>query len=197
MAAQGTAFAQKQKGAGTPATGTKCTYNKKYFADKEFHNCGKKGHPSRCCPQKKGKAKKDSEDDKLVSSNKSAKTIKSLTKQVKNLKKLVSALQDHQEDSDADSSLSSMEGDTHFQYVCAAIATTHPAVAMALKSHKTWDLDLRSVWLLDNHSTFDLCCNPDFAHKWRNAKRAMHMSSNGGELCISKECKVLGYDFWV
>ncbi len=84
VAAQGTAFSQKQKGAGTLATGTKCTYNKEYFADKECHNCGKKGHPSRCCPQKKGKAKKDSEDDKLVSSNKSAKTIKFLTKQVKN-----------------------------------------------------------------------------------------------------------------
>ncbi len=139
VAAQGTAFAQKQKEAGTLATGTKCTYNKEYFADKECHNCGKKGHPSRCRPQNKGKAKKDSEDDKLVSSNKSAKTIKSLTKQVKNLKKSFSALQAHQEDSDADSSLSSMEGDTHFQYECAAIATTHPEVAMALKSHKARD----------------------------------------------------------
>jgi hypothetical protein len=113
------------------------------------------------------------------------------------LKKLVSALQAHQEDSDADSSFFSKEGDTHFQYACAAIATTHPQVAMAFKSHKAQDLDLRSVWLLDNQSTFDLCCNPDFAHKRRNAKRAMHMSSNGGGLCISKECKVLGYGFWV
>ncbi len=68
---------------------------------------------------------------------------------------------------------------------------------MALKSHKAQNLDLRIVWLLDNQSTFDLCCNPDFAHKWRNAKRSMHMSSNGGGLRISKECKVLGYDFGV
>jgi hypothetical protein len=67
---------------------------------------------------------------------------------------------------------------------------------MALKSHKARDLDLRSVWLLDNQSTFDLCCNPDFAHKRQDAKRAMHMSSNGGGLRISKECKVSGYDFW-
>ncbi len=37
VAAQGTAFAQKQKGAGTPATSTKCSYNKEYFADKECH----------------------------------------------------------------------------------------------------------------------------------------------------------------
>ncbi len=90
-----------------------------------------------------------------------------------------------------------MEGDTHFQYAYAAIATTHHKVAMALKSHKARDLDLRSVWLLDNQSTFDLCCNPDFAHKPRDAKRAMDMSSNGGGHRISKECKVLGYDFWV
>ena len=84
MAAQGTAFSQKQKGAETLATGTKCSYANEYFADKECHNCGKLGHPSRYCPQKKkGKAEKDSEDVKLVSSNKSAKTIKSLTKQVK------------------------------------------------------------------------------------------------------------------
>ena len=176
VAAQDTAFAQKQKGAGTPATGTEYNYNKEYFADKECHNCGKLGHPSRCCTQKKkGKAKKDSEDDKSVSSSKSAKTIKSLTKQVKTLKKSVSTLQAHQEDSDDESSLSSVEGDTHFQYACAAIATSHPKVALALKSHKARDLDLKSVWLLDNQSTFDLCCNPDFAHKRRDAKRAMHM----------------------
>ena len=198
VAAQGTAFAQKQKGAGTPATGNECTYNKEYFADKDCHNRGKLGHPSRCCPQKKkGEAKKDSEDDKLVSSNKFAKTIKSLTKQIKTLKKFVSALQAHQEDSNDNSSLSSVEGDTNFQYACADIATTHPEVALALKSHEAWDLDLKSVWLLDNQSTFDLCCNPDFVHKWRNAKKAMQMSSNEGGLCISKECRVLGYNFWV
>ena len=31
VAAQGTSFAQKQKEAGTLATGTKCTFNKEYF----------------------------------------------------------------------------------------------------------------------------------------------------------------------
>ncbi len=66
VAAQGTVFVQKQKGAGTRATGTEYSYNKEYFADKECHNCGKLGHPSRCCPQKKkGKTKKDLEDKKL------------------------------------------------------------------------------------------------------------------------------------
>jgi hypothetical protein len=143
MATQGTAFAQKQKRAGTPATSTECSYNKEYFADKECHNCGKLEHPSKCCHQKKkGMAKKDSEDHKLVSRNKSAKTTKSLTKQVKTLKKSVSALQAHQDESNDDSSLYSVEGEAHFQYARAAIATSHPEVALTLKSHTARDLDL-------------------------------------------------------
>ncbi len=106
-------------------------------------------------------------------------------------------LQAHQEDSNNDSSLSSEDGDVHFQYACVAIEATNPKVAMTLKSHKARDLDLRSVWLLDNQSTFDLCCNLNFAGKSCNAKRAMNMSRNGGGLQISKECMVPGYDFWV
>jgi hypothetical protein len=68
---------------------------------------------------------------------------------------------------------------------------------MALKSPKDRDLDLRSVWLLDSQSAFDLCCNPDFAAKMRKAKQALNMSSNGGGLHITKECMVLGYEFWM
>jgi hypothetical protein len=50
VASQGTAFAQKQqKSAETLGGGNECSYNKEYFANKECHNCGKKGHPARCC----------------------------------------------------------------------------------------------------------------------------------------------------
>ncbi len=77
VASQGTAFAQKQqKGAGTPGGDSECSYNKEYFANKECYNCGKKGHPARCCTWKKGKTKKGTDDVKLVSSSKSNKTIK-------------------------------------------------------------------------------------------------------------------------
>jgi hypothetical protein len=152
------------------------------------------GHPARCCTNKKGRVKKDSEDDKSVSS---LKLIKSLTKQIKTLKKSVGTLQAHQEDSNNNSSLSSEDGDAHFQYVCVAIKATNPKVTMALKSHKAWDLDFRSVWLLDNQYTFDLCCNPNFSGKRHNAKRVMNMTSNRGGLQISKECMVPEYDFWV
>jgi hypothetical protein len=113
------------------------------------------------------------------------------------LKKLVSTLQAHNEDSEDDSSISREEGDAHFQYTCAAIASTNPNVAMALKSPKAQDLDLRSVWLLDSQSMFDLCCNPDFAAKMRKAKQALNMSSNGSGLRITKECMVLGYESWM
>ncbi len=120
VAPQGTAFAQKhkQKVAGTPAT--EGNYNMEYFADKECHNCSKKGHYARCCTNKKGKAKIDPEDNKSAMSSK---LIKSLTKEIKTLKKLVSALQAHQEDSDDNFSLSSEDGDAHFQYSCVAIET--------------------------------------------------------------------------
>ncbi len=115
VASQGTAFAQKQqKGAGTRGGGSECSYNKEFFANKECHNCGKKGHPARCCTQKKGKTKKGTDDEKLGLSSRPNKTIKSLTKQVKTLKKLVSALQAHNKDSEDNSSISSEEGDAHF-----------------------------------------------------------------------------------
>jgi hypothetical protein len=67
---------------------------------------------------------------------------------------------------------------------------------MELKSHNARGLDLRSVWLLDNKSTVELCCNLDFARKRRNAKQAMNMLSNGCGLQVFKECMVPGYDFW-
>ncbi len=41
----------------------------------------------------------------------------------------------------------------------------HPKVVLALKSRKFTNLDLRNVLLLDNQSTFDLCCNKMFASK--------------------------------
>jgi hypothetical protein len=157
------ACAQKQKQKVAATLATECNYNKEYFANKECYNFGKKEHPARCCTNKKGKAKKDSEYDKSLLGSK---LIKSLTKQIKTLKKPVSALQTHQEDSSNNSSLSSEDGDAHFQYACATIKATNPKVVMALKSHKAQDLDLRSVWLLDNKSTFDLCCNLDFY--WEN-----------------------------
>ncbi len=134
---------------------------------------------------------------KSVSSSKSNKRIKSLTKQVKMLKNLVSTLQAHTKDSKDNSSISSEEGDAHFQCACAAIASTNLNVAMALKSPKAQDLDLRSVWLLDSQSTFDLCCNPNFAVKMQKAKQALNMSCNGGGLRITKECMVIGYEFWM
>jgi hypothetical protein len=71
VAAQGTAFNQKQKQKVAGTLATECNYSKEYFSHEECHNCNKKEHPARYCTSKKGKAKKDSEDNKSVSSSKS------------------------------------------------------------------------------------------------------------------------------
>jgi hypothetical protein len=59
-------------------------------------------------------------------------------------------------------------------------------------------LDLRNVLLLDNQSTFDLCCNRKFTSSVKTASNALNMTSNGGGLRISEKCKKLpGYKFSV
>jgi hypothetical protein len=59
------------------------------------------------------------------------------------------------------------------------------------------ELDLRNVLLPDNQSTFDLCCNKEFASKIIKAKNALQMTSNGGGLNITKKCKIPGYKYLV
>ncbi len=78
--------------------------------------------------------------------------MKSLKKDNRRLKKLVSALQKC--DEDEDSSLSSVEGSSHFQDAMEMLEEHHPKVVLSLKSRKFTNLDLRNVLLLDNQSTF-------------------------------------------
>jgi hypothetical protein len=59
-----------------------------------------------------------------------------------------SALQKCNEDED--SSLSSVEGSSHFQDAMEMLEEHHPNVVLALKSRKFTNLDLRNVLLLDN-----------------------------------------------
>ncbi len=69
----------------------------------------------------------------------------------------------------------------------------NPKIALALKPRKFTDLDLRDVLLLDNQSTFDLCCNKKITSKIWKAINAFTMTSNGGGLRITKKCKIPGY----
>ncbi len=77
-----------------------------------------------------------------------SKTIKSLEKSNRKLRKSVSALQRCEEDDD--SSISSSEGTTHFQVDLDLLVERNPKIALALKSNKHDDLKLRNVLLLDN-----------------------------------------------
>jgi hypothetical protein len=77
------------------------------------------------------------------------------------------------------------------------LSDSYPKIALALKSKKSMGLDLRNVLLLDNQSTFDLCCNRKFTSSVKTALNALNMTSNGGGLRISEKCKLPGCKFWV
>jgi hypothetical protein len=69
---------------------------------------------------------------------------------------------------------------------------SYPKIALALKSSKSLNLDLRYVLLLDNQSTFDLCCNRGFMSRIKKASCALNMTSNRGGMKITKQGKFPG-----
>jgi hypothetical protein len=157
---------------------------------------------------KKGGSEKPDGDDKSISSSKSvkstkslSKTIKALEKENKKLKKSVALQQHEEEDSEEsdDSSISSAEeGSSHFQDALEMLEATHPKIVLALKNESVKrlnELDLRNVLLLDNQSTFDLCCNKKFTSKIIKGVHTLHMKSNGGGLKITEKCEIPGYKF--
>ncbi len=98
---------------------------------------------------------------------------------------------------DEGSLLSSEEGSSHFQDAMEMLEEHHPKVVLALKSSKFTNLDLRSMLLLDNQATFDLCCNKAFASKIIKAEYALSMTSNSGGLKITEKCKIPSYKYSV
>jgi hypothetical protein len=150
------------------------------------------------------KAAVDDDNEKSSASAKSAKMKKSISKTMKSLEmdnrrlqKSVSALQKCKGDDDSDLSISSTEGLSHFQKAIEFLQESYPKIALALKLSKSLDLDLRCVLLLDNQSTFDLCCNRDFMSRIRKASHSLNMTSNGGGLKITEQGKFPGYKIWV
>jgi hypothetical protein len=113
--AQGTAFVTGGQGGKKKGKGSK-----KYLKEAEWNALSPKAQSKIVESCKKGN--NADEEDKSLASNKSAKTIKSLSKMMKLLekdnqwlKKLVSALQKCNEDDDNDSLLSTVEGSSHVQ----------------------------------------------------------------------------------
>ena len=156
-----------------------------YLKDTEWNALSPEAQSKIIEVRKKGNA--DDEDDKSVASNKLAKTIKSLSKTMKSLEKdnrwlkmLVSSLQKCDENEEDDGSLLALvEGSNHFQHAMEMLEEHHPKVVLTLKSRKFTNLDLRNVLLLDNQSTFNLCCNQMFAPNIIKAENAFSMTSNG------------------
>ncbi len=184
--AQGTAFV-------TGSQGGKGRKGAKYTQDAEWNALIPEEKSKIIKTRKKGAKGGKNDDDKSSLSAKLAKTIKSLSKTMrslekenKKLKKSVSALQKCDKDDDDNSSISMVEGSSHFQDALEMIKEHHPRIVLALKHRKFTELDLRNVLLLDNQTTFDLCCNKKFASKIIKAKNALQMTSNGGGLKITK-----------
>jgi len=192
--AQGTAFATK--GSETKKKSSKgAAAGGKYLKAAEWNALSSEEQQK--IIESRSKSKGD-DDDKSTSSSKSikslSKTLKSLEKSNRKLKKSVSALQKCNEDGE-ESSISSSEGSNHFQMDLDLLEERNPKIVLALKSSKNVDLDLRNVLLLDNQSTFDLCCNKKFTSQITKATNALTMTSNGGGLRITEKCKIPGYRY--
>ena len=193
--AQGTAFATKGSESKKKGTNKSAASGGKYLKAAEWNALS--SDEQQKIIESRNKSKGD-DDDKSTSSSKSikslSKTLKSLEKSNRKLKKSVSALQKCEEDDD-DSSISSSEGTNHFQMELDLLEERNPKIVLALKSSKNVDLDLRNVLLLDNQSTFDLCCNKKFTSQITKATNALTMTSNGGGLRITEKCKIPGYKY--
>ncbi len=194
---QGTAFATTScKGKGKKASG-----ETKYISNSNWKAMSSDAQTKVINACKK--AAEDDDDEKSSSSTKLAKTMKSISKTKSlekdspRLKKSVSALQKCKEDDDNDSSISSTEGLSHFQKAVKFLKESYTKIALALKSSKSPHLDLRCVLLLDNQSTFDLCCNRGFMSRIKKASCALNMIRNGSGLKITRQGKFPGYNFWV
>jgi hypothetical protein len=192
--AQGTAFVTGAKGNKKKGS-TKAAVSGEYLKSAEWNALSEEEKAKVIEARKRSKANED--DNKSTSSSKSikslSKTLKSLEKSNRKLKKSVSALQKCKEEDDG-LSISS-EGKSHFQKDVDMLKEHNPKIVLALKSRKFDDLELRNVLLLDNQSTFNLCCNKRFTSKIMKATNALMMTSNGGGLRITEKCKIPGYKY--
>jgi hypothetical protein len=162
---QGTAFVTGIKG-NKKKGGYKAAVSDKYLKASEWNALSPEAQAKIIEARKKSKANDDDKSTKSTASSKSikslSKTLKSLEKSNQKLKRSVSALQKCMEDDNSDLSISSSEGTSHFQKALEVLKEHNPKIVLAIKSRKFTDLELRNVLLLDNQSTFDLCCNKKF-----------------------------------
>jgi hypothetical protein len=136
--AQGTAFV-------TGGQGGKGRKGAKYLQDAEWNALSPEAKFKIIEAHKKGAKGGEDNDDKSSLSAKLAKTIKSLSKTTrllerdnKKLRKSVSALQKCNKDDDNDSSISTVEGSSHFQDALEILKEHHSRIVLALKHGSSW-----------------------------------------------------------
>ncbi len=127
---QGTAFVTGGQGGMKKGKGSK-----KYLKEAEWNVLSPEAQSKIIESPKKGN--NDDEDNESLASNKSAKTIKSLSKTIKllekdnrRLKKSASALQKCNEDDNNDSLLTMVEGSSHFRDAMEMLKEHHPKLSL-------------------------------------------------------------------
>jgi hypothetical protein len=200
---EGTSFAQKGgRGGGNRSSSgnVKCrdssTYDKKYWNDKEYYKCHKKGNPAAHCPKKPS----DDDDRSTVSA---ASSVKKLKKDIKSIKKSFTRVNTQLAQlKEADSDIYESEGEeeSHFQ-VDQALQFAQlnnkfePKISKLFKqTGSSIKLDIMEVILLDSQSTMDIFCNASLVRNISKSRSNMRLKSNGGTMVVTRKATVEGYN---
>jgi hypothetical protein len=198
MPAQGTAFAQAGGKGGTKKSGR--LSNEEWWAltpderkkidekQKAAKLAAEKTADPEKKPKSKGKPKDDDDDDRSITS-----LQKKLQWSESNLKMMTKCLVTLSEA--GESELLDEEGSNnllaewnlrdHSPMLGAWYAQTKKAGHLS-------DLDLSKEFLLDSHTTHNLCCNKDYVDNIKPASRALNMNGNGGGLRIIYTAHIQG-----
>lgn len=200
------------------------SYNKKYWKKKKCNGCGEFGHPKSHCPNEQEQASRKDSDDASVSSKKSIKKMKKdLKKMQKSVAMLTTKEESDLSDSDDDEVEENSHVQFAMLTVCEVIGeeesddeeseyvesddeeddvdhlafTTMSEEVEEMFNQKAGTegkLDLTKVLLLDNESTTDIICNPDFTQDIWEVKQRLKLRGNGGVMHARKKCSIK--DYW-
>ena len=162
------------------------TFDKKFWKNKEFLNCGKKGHPSTHCTSENKKDKDSDNDSKSSQTSQMEKMKKNTMKTKKWFATLQTQFEKLEGDASSDITGSGDESRSSFLQVseqCFAQAVgseLQKQLSLHNKSNSDNKLQLRNVMLLEKHSTMDLICNNKFTSKIKKSREKLRVQSNGG-----------------